>query len=277
MDKLKQHIQDNLDKLDIDHPKENCWNSISSNLAGDTDSFKNHIDQHAAELEIESPAVDTWDRIRSAIATNKPAKVIGINKKWWYAAACLLVLIGMGVLVYVNRPGKKIDDTIVKEQPKISTPVSIPVPVDTSEKGIAVVPAVKETRAKIEPQQKATAKRINAGEKARSVQLPPELLQVQTGYNDLIAAQVKYVQSMPVYGESVDYFESFVIDFKGLDKEEKQLRKTIVQKGLQENSIDELATIYQQKLMILKRLQTEINKTSRNRSEIDTIPGYIRL
>jgi hypothetical protein len=51
-----------------------------------------------------------------------------------------------------------------------------------------------------------------------------------------------------------------------------------MQEGLQENSLDELALIYQQKLTILKMLQREIDKAdNREWNVTDTIPKYIKL
>ena len=67
-------------------------------------------------------------------------------------------------------------------------------------------------------------------------------------------------------------------DFKLLEIQEQELRKSIVQNGLANTSIEELTTIYQQKLTVLKKLQNEINKTSnRNKNLTDTIPSYISL
>ena len=114
--------------------------------------------------------------------------------------------------------------------------------------------------------------------KQKSESLPPELAQIQKDYDQLIAGQIAYTKSLAVYGESASYFEEFKNDFKILDKKEKELRKSVAQNGLQENSIDDLAMIYQQKLTVLKKLQNEINKTSnRNKNLTDTIPTYISL
>ena len=108
--------------------------------------------------------------------------------------------------------------------------------------------------------------------------LPPEVLQVEKDYDELIAEQIKYTKSLALYGENVDYFQKFKNDFKTLENQEKELRKSIAQSGLKENSIDDLAMIYQQKLTVLKKLQNEINKTSNcNKNLTDTIPAYISL
>ena len=108
--------------------------------------------------------------------------------------------------------------------------------------------------------------------------LPPEVLQVQKDYDQLIAGQIAYTKSLAVYGENESYFQDFMYDFKLLEIQEQELRKSIAQNGLADNSIEELTTIYQQKLTVLKKLQNEINKTSnRNKNLTDTIPSYISL
>jgi hypothetical protein len=108
--------------------------------------------------------------------------------------------------------------------------------------------------------------------------LPLEVLQIQKDYDQLIAGQIAYTKSLAVYGETPSYFQEFMNDFKRLENQEKELGKTIAKNGLQENSIDDLAMIYQQKLTVLKKLQNEINKTSKcNKNLTDTIPAYISL
>jgi hypothetical protein len=291
MDKLKQYIQDNREKLDADSPMEGFWDTIGNQLAqGDNDQLKDHISSNISDLDIETPAIAAWDRIEDVLS-RKPARVVVIKKTWLYAAACCLVLIGLGIVFYVNKPGKDL-----VRGPVLPDKNDKPVADDTIKKAMAITPPGK-TRANDEtidtikrniatlssPNRTTVPKRTRPRNESSQVvkdrpsQLPAEVVQIQTGYNDLIAGQVSYIQHLPIYGENIRYFESFVYDFKRLDLQEKELRKTIMQNGLQENGLDELAMIYQEKLMILKRLQTEINKTSRSRNETDTIPGYIRL
>lgn len=292
MDKLKQYIQENLEKLDADSPKEGLWDTISNHLAPENnDLLKDHISRYSPDLDIETPSVAAWDRIEDALS-RKPARVVSIRKTWLYAAACCLVLMGIGIAFYVN---KNDQDLVQRPGMPINTG-NKPATGDTQKRDIAATPQDKK-RANEEsidtitkdiatlssPKGATLSKRIQKRNdlrqavKTKSNQLPAEVLQIQTGYNDLIAGQVSYIQHLPIYGENVRYFESFVNDFKRLDIQEKELRRTIAQKGLQENGLDELAMIYQEKLMILRRLQTEINKTSRSRNETDTIPAFIRL
>ena len=132
---------------------------------------------------------------------------------------------------------------------------------------------------------KATSKEKNTAvaaampkKKQKNSLLPPGVRQIEKDYNELITAQLKYTKSLAIYGESAGYFEQFKNDFKTLERKEKELRTSIIRNGLQENSITELAMIYQEKLTVLKKLQNEINKTStRNKNVTDTIAAYINL
>jgi len=83
---------------------------------------------------------------------------------------------------------------------------------------------------------------------------------------------------MPLYGESAGDFAGFIDDFKRLDNQEKQLRSAVLQKGMEDNTLDELGMIYQKKLTVLKMLQREIQRTGNTTiSENDSIPVFIKL
>jgi hypothetical protein len=281
MDKLKQHIQNNLNGLEIDNPASETWDSIRKELTGagdEEDMLKAHIQQHAIELEIESPGMPAWDKIEKKIADSEPAKRTNIKRIFSYAAAaCVLALIGLVIQQYIDKPVEQDHTTgIVKLPAQNENPVSKKESSDATTKIIANVPV--SVKSPVVTAARTAVKSSKARKKAEKGRLPAEILQIQADYNNLIASQVNYIQTMAIYGENTGYFEGFVTDFKELDKQEKELRKIIMQEGLQENSITELAMIYQQKLMVLKKLQTEIDKTSnRSKQLTDTIPGYIKL
>src|SRR5690348_3026780 len=105
MDKLKQHIQNILKELDIDQPKEDLWNAISSgiNRLDDQDPLKEHIEQYAGELDVDTPGEHSWSKIKSEISRDKPVRQINYKKLAWYvAAACLVLFIVVGALLYKN-------------------------------------------------------------------------------------------------------------------------------------------------------------------------------
>lgn len=179
---------------------------------------------------------------------------------------------------YINSVPSKQDIVIAPKPMKTKV-----IPIDSTNQEpkneVVATPSVPDSAPihiiKKENQAIASTKRVK---KQKEASLPPEVLQIEKDYDQLIARQITYTKSLAVYGESANYFQEFMNDFKTLEKQEKELRKSIAQNGLQENNIDELATIYQQKLTVLKKLQNEINKTSnRNKNLTDTIPAYINL
>lgn len=227
---------------------------------------------------VETPQLIAWENIKHSIAAKKAAPLRSIKTTIAYlSAACIALLAGFSIIRIMNSGHKETDlksgnissnkisehDTISKQSDKSNLQ---PLP------STAVYPAPNAVRKKhlsVAPKQKKPVKQNL---------LPPEVLQMQKDYSDLIAGQIKYTKSLAVYGEGVGFFTAFMDDFKLLDEQEKELRRSVAQNGLQENSIYDLAMIYQQKLTVLKKLQNEINKTSmRNRNIKDTVPVYINL
>jgi hypothetical protein len=289
MDNLKQHIQNNLNELNIDQPLSELWTRISSKLGqqAEGDILKNHIRQHAHEFEIETPGEPVWDTIGKKITSVKPGKTIKIQRWFSYAAAaCILVFIGWQISMYLGKSTNQPVAPVIVKQPALKNSEKTDrITGDTINKELAMerpvhksAPEESKNESRIAAKPVLTVKKRTAVKTVKKVKLPSEVLQIQTGYDNLIASQVSYIQSMAIYGENPGYFEGFVNDFKLLDNQEKQLRKSIALEGLQENSINELAMIYQQKLMVLKKLQTEIDKTStRGRKSTDSLPAYIKL
>ena len=279
MDKLKQHIQSNRGELDTDLPKPEMWNRIKQELtpAVDVDSLKNHIAQNANDLEIDVPPSDTWSSIQHTIHAKRTARVVRIRKAFAYcAAACILALLCVGALLSVNHSAKDSNSGTVKIRSNVSDPAVAYALPETKQPEEITPQRTKRSKQALVQSTVKVAPHETAKEKQPS--LSQQFLKVENGYDELITSQVKYTQSLALYGESPSYFEGFINDFKALDEHEKQLRKSIMLKGMQDEGINELAMIYQQKLTVLKKLQIEINKISnRNKGITDTLPAYIRL
>jgi hypothetical protein len=277
MDKLKMRIQEKSHEMDIDQPSVSAWENLKSQLRStEFDTFKNHIAANSEELDIEMPQPHTWEKIGQAIS-RKPGRIYTIRKRLIYlSAACIIVVIGLGITRNINKGALEQEPVITAESPKEVIPV-----IDSiSETKNEVATAARVTKPARKPTIRKERKMVaaKATPKQPDQSLPPEVLQMQKDYEGLIARQINYTKHLAVYGESVDYFQRFMNDFKLLDKQEKELRLLIAQNGMQENSIEDLGMIYQQKLTVLKKLQNEINKTSsRNRNLTDTIPAYISL
>lgn len=324
MDKLKNWIQENIHKMDLDEPNADTWDRIKQGLSkpAESDPLKNIIAENKNELEIETPDPQTWAEISRFIAAKKPTPIHPIKRILIYVSvACIVTIISLGVFKYVNVVKTNPDNNLTKKtsvknsanandttntefnKNQLTTTQSLPeesLQQNIQHKSIAVTSAkstefaadsfkVKEG-ATVEDllkefpgfkvDSRGNIKRVGKvlAKKQQRKSLPLEVLQVEKDYDELIAEQIKYTKSLALYGESVDYFQKFKNDFKALENQEKELRKSIAQSGLKENSIDDLAMIYQQKLIVLKKLQNEINKTSNcNKNVTDTIPAYISL
>jgi hypothetical protein len=279
MDKLKNKIQDQRDQMNVDEPNAATWNAIKNSLSGlkDGDLLKEHIAENKNRLDIEIPAPELWSGIKKS-RIEKPVYVLHIKKRMVYlSAACILVILSLGIVRYIYSFKTSTKDEIVQTDTTNSNRENTTQPGKESELTITKVltdPGIKPTI-----KEKSTIVAASTrSKKQKKKLLPAGVREIEQDYNELIAAQIKYTRSLAIYGESAGYFEQFKNDFKLLEKQETELRKSIARNGLQENSITDLSMIYQEKLTVLKKLQNEIKKTStRNKNLTDTIPAYINL
>lgn len=283
MDKLKNWIQENIHQMDVEEPNAALWDRLKQGLSKPAkhDPLKTHIAENRNELEIETPGMQAWKKISSSISTQKPAHVQHIKKRIFYylSAACVLFIIGLGVFRYVRDvPVRQGEEVAKKPAFKNNSNASNTTNIESNKNQLTATTSLPDERHIQTTKHKTIAVASSKPAKKQKQTLPPEVLQIQKDYDQLIAGQIAYTKSLAVYGESASYFQEFMNDFKTLEEKEKELRKSIAQNGLQDNSIDDLAMIYQQKLTVLKKLQNEIKKTSnRNKNVTDTIPAYISL
>ncbi len=101
---------------------------------------------------------------------------------------------------------------------------------------------------------------------------------LETSFTQVIHLQKNRINTMPMYAESAGYFKDFSLKLKEMDQEEKSIQVAIAKKGLNNELLDQLINLYQQKLIILKQLQLEMNKTNnrfkQNRGPVDTTRTY---
>ena len=282
MDKLKNWIQKNSHKMDVEEPNPLAWDRLKQSLSkpAKSDPLKAHIAQNKNELEIETPDIKAWEEISGFISAKKPVPLQRIKKSLIYlSAACILVIISLGVLRYMNVMQPNQHETVAKKTSlKNNVHDNDTTNTESNKNQLTITPSLTDKPLKQATKYKSIAVASSKPDKKQKRELPPVIVQIEKDYHQLIAGQIAYTKSLAVYGENASYFQEFMNDFKTLEKQEKELRKSIAQNGLQDNSIDDLTMIYQQKLTVLKKLQNEINKTSnRNKNITDTIPTYISL
>jgi hypothetical protein len=284
MDKLKNWIQENIHKMDVDEPNAATWNHLKRGLSksAESDPLKNHITENKNKLEIDIPDEASWEKISRFISAKRRMPVQRIKKSLIYlSAACIITIICLGVFRYINTVEPNLGKEIVKRiSLRKATKASDTANIQESNNNQLIVkqPLPDQSLKQGNKNKSIAVAASKSAKKQKENSLPLEVLQIQKDYDQLIAGQIAYTKSLAVYGENPSYFQEFMNDFKALENQEKELRKSIAENGLQENSIDDLAMIYQQKLTVLKKLQNEINKTSKcNKDFTDTIPAYLKL
>jgi hypothetical protein len=96
---------------------------------------------------------------------------------------------------------------------------------------------------------------------------------IDKSYATLINNQLKKLRSTPLYAENSNYFAFYVDQFKQMDHDEQTVRDDIKRYGLTNEFLEQLINVYQQKLNLLKSLQTEVNKMNNKVRERLARPG----
>jgi len=214
------------------------------------DKLKDYLQRHKANLDVDSPASDTWEQFGSKL----PAR--SGFPKWvvrYAAAACVIALAGAGLWLVIRDNHKKPADV-----------AKYPGGTAKQDSGKMVETATpKEENAPIRDIVKSAPKPGRVRHKAR-VQRPgessDEIAAIDKGYSSLINFQLKKLRATPLYAENSQYFSFYVEQFKQMDQDERDVRKDIKTYGLTSEFLEQLINVYQQKLNVLKNLQTEINK-----------------
>jgi hypothetical protein len=229
------------------------------------DKLKEYLGHHKADLDVDSPASDTWEYIGSKIPdeshqTGLPGKS-GFST-WvvrYAAAACVIALAGAGVWVVKKReaaPGKEKIESRVREEGKTVREDGKTL----REDGKTVL---EEGKTPGNDMVRNTSKPKQARRKVRSqkpAELSDEIGIIDKSYSSLIDYQLRKLRATPLYAENGSYFSFYVEQFKQMDQDEQAVRNDIKTYGLTGEFLEQLINVYQQKLNVLKDLQTEVNK-----------------
>lgn len=189
---------------------------------------------------------------------------------WRYAAAaCMLACIAT-VFFLVHQQDKvkpqlaaNTEDTsqqlttMVLNQPK-DTHVTAPIIVDQTPQETPVKP-VSSKNNYTDIKQPRKEKQIIK----RQITIDPGQLLVQDverNYTQLVNYQLERLKVTPVYAESPNYFSTFKQQLRQIEADETSIKKDIKLHGLNDELLQQLININQQKLTVLKDLQAEINK-----------------
>lgn len=240
------------------------------------DELKKYLQQNREELDTDQPSPALWDRIREAqepIVAPVRGKIRIIAFTRWAAAACILVLAGIGVKTLFQEQGAT---TPAQEQVMAQLPSTETKEPATTEE-VLPLETLHETAqlAAVKPARKVTKDpaRESMREAERMI-----LKDIEQNFTQVINLQRNKVNSIPMFAESAEYFRDFKVEINQLEKEEKQVKNRIGRQGLNESLLTQLINIYQQKLNTLKSLQTEMNKLNNRfkqvQNPVDSVHTY---
>jgi hypothetical protein len=262
MDELKKYLQSQRDQLGSEEPSPSVWGAINEAV-----EMKEHVDTNEADAG--------EDLVQS------PAKVVHMNFiTRFVVAASVILLAGIGIW-QVYQPSKN-STPLVKQHPSkknLSSPVEQNM-IDTISKTITAAITTPEKR---QPEQRRT---FPSATPITTIHTVNELTQadetkmemMEASFTQVINLQKARISSTPLYAESPSYFKDFTLQMHQMEKDEKQIKIDIRKNGMSDELLDQLINVYQQKLNMLKLLQTEMQKLNtrykQNRVAVDTVKTY---
>lgn len=220
------------------------------------DKLKQYLREHSSALDNDEPGENAWNNILRQ-TTPAPAPVRKLYTRWYaIAAAAVLVCLAGWQWIMLN------DTAVTAAQPLAWDNKLLAPPQATVVKTVQHVEAVKQEKA--------------------VTTVPPDMTAVlgsfSRNYSRLVRLQEKAIRHTPVMAEAPDYFEDFRLMLRQMDNEEILIRKEMKKNGKEEVLLEQLITLYQQKLEVLKALQTEIGKlngrTKEERQRTGTTGSY---
>ncbi len=232
------------------------------------DGFKQYIQNNKAQLDSDEPSPLLWNNIEQKIKpAQKTIRVITMFR--WAVAACLIAMAGVGSWYLLNE-----QKTITRKQNNLA--VNAPIIKKAIEPQVLV--SNSNTQKVHSKASNTTKAKTNFDNSAIFASEKNTLESFESSFIQVINLQKARISTMPMYAESAEYFKDFNTQIKIMEKEETSIKSTIAKKGINNDLLDQLINLYQQKLTVLKQLQLEMNKTNnrykQNRGPIDTTRTY---
>ncbi|MFL9482166.1 hypothetical protein ACI6Q2_05260 [Chitinophagaceae bacterium LWZ2-11] len=243
------------------------------------DEFKKYLQHHNSDIDLDVPRENVWNNIQKEITPVKKANVFVMYAKV-AVAACVIGLAGVGVW-HLIKGNEQQQQQIAKagEAAKVA-----PEAAEINKDSINNVTPEQVTK---EPEETfaSTAKENKIKQSPSEAKTPVmtaaalnELQGVESSFSQVINLQRARVNTTPLYVESPAYFRDFKEQMKQMEDDEKGIKKDINKQGLKDELLDQLINIYQQKLNMLKQLQTEMNKVNnqfkQNHKSVDYAKTY---
>jgi len=234
------------------------------------DELKKYLQIHADELNLDEPRPQVWQNILQETAGNKkPATIFMFTR--WVIAACALLLAGIGTWYVLS---DKKTNTAISEAKAIKN-IAAPTPVPNEP--VIVEAPVSHAIAKTKIPEKCHHP-ANPSTPINSIEDLAALSGIENSFTLVINLQRERVSAMPMYAETPEYFNDFKVQIKQMEKDETVIKSDIARHGMNNELLDQLINLYQQKLSILKQLQIEMNKTNnrykQNHGPVDSARTY---
>jgi cytoskeletal protein RodZ len=244
------------------------------------DELKKYLQKHARELELDEPRPQVWQQIRQETGSAKKTNVVMLVTRW-AAAACVLVLAGIGIwhVLSNNNPKSTPLNTVAKVEKNTAPPQVQPQPEPAATDNSTAGKQPEQLIAKTETgsKQNLAHNRVINNQPVSKVDLGA-LNEIESSFTQVINLQRARVSTTPMYAETPEYFNDFKIQIRQMEKDEKVIKSDIAKRGMTDELLDQLINLYQQKLNILKQLQLEMNKTNnrykQNRGPVDSTRTY---
>lgn len=219
------------------------------------DKLKDYLLHHRSELDVDSPASDTWEY--PLVPTRPPSEGGSVGRFVRYGvAACVIVLTGIGLWL-VFRGGKEPAGAVVRAR-VVSEPSREKDTIENPRLRGEKMPEADIARNAAAP--KRVQRKRKSQRPAPAADASDAIGAIDKSYSRLIHYQLKKLRATPLYAENGSYFSFYVEQFKQMDQDEQQVRNDIKTYGLTSEFLEQLINVYQQKLNVLKNLETEINK-----------------
>ncbi|GAC1588077.1 MAG: hypothetical protein NVS3B19_07460 [Ginsengibacter sp.] len=224
------------------------------------DEFKKYLRQNKEKMEFDAPSPVVWENIR------KSQKAISFFWLRYAVAACILGIVFMLGFFKNNKITQSTQLAFNQKTHAVNIPKHGSNDLAVNKTEAAEFHDQIETRHKVinpvRSVSKAIKKKDFIGTADKESSVAESFGEMQKSFGIIINYQLEKIKSTPLYGEDDNYFSVFKKDFQDLNSDEQSVKNEIIQKGLSDVAIQKLISVYQQKILLLKRLQGEITKVN---------------
>jgi hypothetical protein len=244
------------------------------------DQFKKYLREHRDELDVEIP-------LPSQMWQQKPVKKsIRTSAIRWMAAASVAIFVSCILYWSLDRSGDHgASDEIVKRDTHLIQQQSDSVRNDLSEvaensdEKTEQDTTIQGSESKRKIAKKQTYETPKGSRKTRLKSSP--LQSLETNYATIIDYQLERLEQTPIYAESADYFHVFKKQWYDLESDEEKIKRDMQSYGLNDIMVAQFIQLYQNKIGLLKQLQTEIDKMNlrarRHPGFVNQTPTYLKM